>query len=165
MTDPRVEKIRTQVAAGLAARARGDQATGGSGLTEPDRAALGHALIAEALQAEAEIALAAGRPVLDSADEDALARAVYDSLFGLAGFQPCSTIPRSRTSTPTGRTRFGSATPTDAASGSIQSRHRMRPLWSSFARWRRESASANAGSTSACLACRCSYRTEVGCSP
>ncbi len=88
MTDPRVEKIRTQVAAGLAARAREDQATGGSVLTEPDRAALGHALIAEALQAEAEIALAAGRPVLDSEDEDALARAVYDSLFGLAGFQP-----------------------------------------------------------------------------
>jgi hypothetical protein len=33
MTDPRVERIRTQVAAGLAARAREDQATGGSSLS------------------------------------------------------------------------------------------------------------------------------------
>jgi pilus assembly protein CpaF len=88
MIDSRVERIREQVATGLAARAREDQTTGGPTLAEPDRAALGHTLIAEAMQAEAETALAAGHSVLDSDEEDALARTVYDSLFGLAGFQP-----------------------------------------------------------------------------
>ena len=88
MTDPLVERIRSKVAAGLAARSREDQAVGRLALAEPDRGALGHDLIAEALQEEAEAALADGRPVLSSDEEDALARAVFDALFGLAGFQP-----------------------------------------------------------------------------
>jgi Flp pilus assembly CpaF family ATPase len=87
VTDELIERIRSQVAAGLAARSRQDQAEGRLPLVEHDRVALGHDLIAEALQEEAEAALADGRPVLSSDEEDAIARAVFDALFGMAGFQ------------------------------------------------------------------------------
>ncbi len=88
MIDPRVERIRAQVAARLAARSRQDEAEGRVAFAEADRVALGHELIAEVLQEEAEAALAEGRPVLSPEEEDGLARAVFDALFGLAGFQP-----------------------------------------------------------------------------
>jgi Flp pilus assembly CpaF family ATPase len=87
VTDELNERIRSQVAAGLAARSRQDQAEGRLPLAEQDRVALGHDLIAEALQEEAEAALADGRSVLSSEEEDAIARAVFDALFGMAGFQ------------------------------------------------------------------------------
>ena len=88
MNDPREERIRGEVAGRLAARLREDQADRRLALAEQDRVALGHELIAEVLQEEAEAALSHGRPVLSSEEEDGLARAVFDALFGLAGFQP-----------------------------------------------------------------------------
>jgi pilus assembly protein CpaF len=57
-------------------------------LDEADRAALGRALIAEALQAEAATALRDGRPLLDPEEEDRIAAEVFASLFAMAGFQP-----------------------------------------------------------------------------
>jgi pilus assembly protein CpaF len=88
VTDLRTERIRAEVAARLADQLRDDQADGRLALAEQDRVALGHELIAEALQEEAEAAISNGRPVLSSEEEDALARAVFDALFGMAGFQP-----------------------------------------------------------------------------
>jgi len=85
--NPVAERIQAQVASRLADHAR----TTGNGdedaLTDPDRSALGRALIAEALQEEAAAALGAGRPVLDAGTEDAIAAEVFAALFAMAGFQ------------------------------------------------------------------------------
>ena len=56
--------------------------------TRPIASALGRALIAEALQAEAATALRDGRPLLDPEEEDRVAAQVFASLFAMAGFQP-----------------------------------------------------------------------------
>lgn len=53
-----------------------------------DRTALGRRLIGEALDAHARSTLAAGHTVLDPDAETRVGRAVFDSLFALAGLQP-----------------------------------------------------------------------------
>jgi Flp pilus assembly CpaF family ATPase len=90
------DHIRTEVVRRLSAGAshsgwRPGDSQGGDpdrSLDEADRAALGRALIAEALQAEAAAALRDGRPLLDPEEEDRVAAEVFASLFAMAGFQP-----------------------------------------------------------------------------
>jgi pilus assembly protein CpaF len=62
----------------------------GSALPDPvRRGALGHRIIAEALDAEAATALFAGRRPLDAEAERRVGQATFNALFGLGGFQPC----------------------------------------------------------------------------
>ena len=82
-----VERLRTRVLAGLSDRQRADHLAGRRSLREADEQALGRKLIADALDAEAREALAAGRPVRDPEDDDALAQAVFDALFRLDRLQ------------------------------------------------------------------------------
>jgi pilus assembly protein CpaF len=95
-SDGFTDHIRTEVVRRLSAGAsnsgwRPGDSQGGDpdqSLDEADRAALGRALIAEALQAEAATALRDGRPLLDPEEEDRIAAQVFASLFAMAGFQP-----------------------------------------------------------------------------
>src|SRR5664280_3774248 len=89
--DRLVGHIRAEVARRLSDSA----ATNGYGdglsspaLGEADRAVLGRALIAEALQTEATSALRDGRSLLDAETEDEVAAKVFAGLFAMAGFQP-----------------------------------------------------------------------------
>ena len=75
-------QLRAAVAAQLAEHYRP-----GASATEP-REDLGRRLIRDALDAHARAALAAGQPVLRSGTEARIERAVFDSLFALAGLQP-----------------------------------------------------------------------------
>ena len=75
-------RLRREVLARLAERRQGDASTGTSFSVEDERA-LGRALIADALDALAREAIASGRAVLASDDEDDLAREVFDALFGM----------------------------------------------------------------------------------
>ena len=82
-----VESVRAEVAERLATRLRSDEAAGRFELSEADRALYGRQLIAEAFEAHARRCVAAGEPVLDPEEEDALVQAVYDALFGLGRLQ------------------------------------------------------------------------------
>jgi pilus assembly protein CpaF len=82
-----VERLRSRVLAGLSERQRADHGAGRRSLRGADEQALGRKLIADALDAEAADALAAGRPVRSPEEDDALAQAVFDSLFRLDRLQ------------------------------------------------------------------------------
>lgn len=82
-----VEQFRAQLLAGLSERRRGSQFNGHAPLAGPDEEALGRQLIAEALDADARDALGQGRTVRTSAQDDELARAVFDALFRLGPLQ------------------------------------------------------------------------------
>ena len=82
-----VEKLRSRVLAGLSDRQRADHGAGRRSLRGADEQALGRKLIADALDAEAADALASGRPVRSPEEDDALAQAVFDSLFRLDRLQ------------------------------------------------------------------------------
>ncbi|HET9732294.1 MAG TPA: ATPase, T2SS/T4P/T4SS family [Acidimicrobiales bacterium] len=82
-----VERLRSKVLAGLSERRRSDEASGRAGLGGADEQAMGRALIAEALDAEARAALANGGAVRSAADDDELAQEVFDSLFRLGRLQ------------------------------------------------------------------------------
>ena len=82
-----VERLRARVLAGLSERQRADSGAGRRSLRGADEQALGRKLIADALDAEAADALAAGRPVRDPEEDDALAQAVFDALFRLDRLQ------------------------------------------------------------------------------
>ncbi|HXP32776.1 MAG TPA: ATPase, T2SS/T4P/T4SS family [Acidimicrobiales bacterium] len=81
------DRLQAEVASRLADHARAPDPGEQGALTDPDRSALGRALIAEALQDEAAAALSAGRPVLDTDAEDEVAAEVFAALFTMAGFQ------------------------------------------------------------------------------
>jgi Flp pilus assembly CpaF family ATPase len=81
-----VESIRADVAERLADEVKAGPA-GRVPRTEADRSAYGAQLVSEALEAHARDCVAAGRAVLDAAEEDALAQAVHDALFGLGRLQ------------------------------------------------------------------------------
>jgi Flp pilus assembly CpaF family ATPase len=85
--NPLAERLQAQVASRLAHHARTTDNGDEEALADPDRSALGRALIAEALQEEAAAALGAGRTVLDAEVEDAIAAEVFAALFAMAGFQ------------------------------------------------------------------------------
>jgi len=76
--DALVKAVRAQVGERLAAA---DAPPG------PARDALARELIADALEAHARERLSAGHTVLDAAGEAVVARAAFDALFGLGGFQ------------------------------------------------------------------------------
>jgi Flp pilus assembly CpaF family ATPase len=82
-----VERVRAQVLAGLAERRQASHFNGHAPLAGPDEEALGRALIAEALDADARDALSQGRTVRSSGEDDELARAVFDALFRLGPLQ------------------------------------------------------------------------------
>ena len=82
-----VERLRARVLAGLSERQRADSGAGRRSLRGADEQALGRKLIADALDAEAADALAAGRSVRNPEEDDALAQAVFDALFRLDRLQ------------------------------------------------------------------------------
>jgi len=82
-----VARLRTQVADRLEERLRADEAAARPRMSPADQRQFGRQLINQAVEAEARAALAAGRPVLDADDEDAVAQAVHDALFGLGRLQ------------------------------------------------------------------------------
>ena len=82
-----VERLRAQVLAGLADRRTRLEGNDGTRLGAADEEALGRQLIAEALDAEAQAALAAGRPVRTSIEDDELAQETFDSVFRLGRLQ------------------------------------------------------------------------------
>jgi pilus assembly protein CpaF len=86
MNDALYARMRAEVADQLAARLRtlddDDRA-----LSEADRQLLGRQLIADSLEGHANAALAGGRKVLGPDEEDELAQAVFDALFGLGRLQ------------------------------------------------------------------------------
>lgn len=71
----------------LAARLQADERAGRAAMRDADRAAFGRQLVAEAFEAHARHCVAAGDAVLDAEEEDALAQAVQDALFGLGALQ------------------------------------------------------------------------------
>ncbi|MHB1927835.1 MAG: CpaF family protein [Acidimicrobiales bacterium] len=83
-----VARCRTEVTEALTGRARADEETGRPRLPEEDQRAFGRALIAEVLDRAATDALAQGAQVLSPVQEQAVAKAAMDAVFGLAGFQP-----------------------------------------------------------------------------
>jgi Flp pilus assembly CpaF family ATPase len=82
-----VGRLHAEVTDRLEARLQADEAAGLPRLSPPDQRQFGRQLISEALEAEARAAVAAGRPALDLAAEDAVAQAVADALFGLGRLQ------------------------------------------------------------------------------
>ncbi len=82
-----VERLQADVLAGLSARTRARQVAGEVPLRPVDEQALGRQLIAEALERQARDALGAGSAVMSEADEDRLAREVFDALFRLNRLQ------------------------------------------------------------------------------
>jgi Flp pilus assembly CpaF family ATPase len=83
-----VRQVREVVAHRLAERARADEEAGRPPMGAEERRAYAQALIAEASDAHATQALAAGGSVLDGDAEALAAQRVFDALFELAGFQP-----------------------------------------------------------------------------
>jgi Flp pilus assembly CpaF family ATPase len=82
-----VAEVRAEVLAGLSARERTNQATGGSELGAADEQALGRQMISDSLEQRARRALTEGTAVLSPADEDELARDVFDALFRMHRLQ------------------------------------------------------------------------------
>ncbi len=81
------DALRAEVLAALTERTRARQAAGQAPLGAADEQALGRQLIADALERRARQALGAGWPVMGEADEDHLARGVFDALFRLNRLQ------------------------------------------------------------------------------
>jgi len=81
-----VTELRAEVLAKLTERER-SVAVGGRALRLGDEQALGRQLITEALERRARAAIGGVRPALGPDEEDALARAVFDALFGLDRLQ------------------------------------------------------------------------------
>ena len=82
-----VEAVRAGVAERMAERLQADDRAGRRPMADADRAAFGRQLIAEAFEAHARRCVAAGSAVLDADEEDLLAQAVHDALFGLGRLQ------------------------------------------------------------------------------
>ena len=82
-----VERLRAEVAEQLTARLRAGEAAGAPTLSEADQRVWARQLVNQALEAEAQAALAAGRPALTAEEEDEVAQAVHDLLFGLGHLQ------------------------------------------------------------------------------
>lgn len=80
-------QLRAQVGDSLAKRLRAHEDADQRPLSDTDRQLLGRQLIGEALEAHANAALTSGRPVLDASEEDEIAEAVFDALFGLGRLQ------------------------------------------------------------------------------
>ena len=87
MSGDMVAQIRAEVADELAARARAAAAAGEAPLGAVDQDLLGRQLVNEALERHARRCLAASRPVLGAAEEEAVAQAVLDRLFALGRLQ------------------------------------------------------------------------------
>jgi len=83
-----VARLRGEVAERLTARLRADEEAGRARLGVEDQRRLARSLLAQALERQAGQALADGRPVLDLAAEERVARQVLDALFGLGRLQP-----------------------------------------------------------------------------
>jgi Flp pilus assembly CpaF family ATPase len=82
-----VEDLRALVLTKLSERQRADQLAGRPALRGSDEQALGRQLIADVLDTQAREALAVGRPMRSSDEDDSLAQAVFDSLFRLGRLQ------------------------------------------------------------------------------
>lgn len=82
-----IARICDQVTERLTERRRADEAIGAPLLEETDQRAYARQLINQALEAEARSALAGRREVFPVDDEDEIARAVHDLLFGLGALQ------------------------------------------------------------------------------
>ena len=82
-----VEAVRAGVAERMAERLQADDRAGRRPMADADRAAFGRQLIAEAFEAHARRCVAAGSAVLGADEEDLLAQAVHDALFGLGRLQ------------------------------------------------------------------------------
>ena len=82
-----VERLRAQVLGSLSERQRADQVSGRPALRGADEQAFGRQLIADALDADAREALAAGNPVRPPEEDDTLSQAVFDALFRLDRLQ------------------------------------------------------------------------------
>ena len=81
-------KVRSSVAAELTRRARAVELDGARRLHHDDEVALARQLVNAELENLAREAIAEGREALDPAQEDALARFVFDHLFELGRLQP-----------------------------------------------------------------------------
>ena len=159
-----VARLRAEVTDRLDARLQADEAAGLPRLSPADQRQFGRQLISEALEAEARAAVAAGRPALDLAAEDAVAQAVADALFGLGRLQRLLDDPqieninaqgcdqvfvRYADGTELGWTR--SPTPTKS--------------WSTCFAWPPPAWAWGSGAlTLAPRGCRCSFLTAAGCS-
>jgi pilus assembly protein CpaF len=82
-----ISRLRAEVADQLTARMRADQAAGQPPLDPTGQRVLAGQLIVDLLDREARTALAAGRPVLTSGEEDQVTQAIQDLLFGLGRLQ------------------------------------------------------------------------------
>jgi Flp pilus assembly CpaF family ATPase len=80
-------ELRAQVSGRLAERVQAGESGGALRMGLADQREFARQATGEALDARATAALDAGEPVPDRLEEEELARAVFDSLFGLAGFQ------------------------------------------------------------------------------
>ncbi len=82
-----IARICDEVTERLTERRRADEAIGAPPLDEADQRAFARQLINQALEAEARLAMAGHREIFPVADEDEIARAVHDLLFGLGPLQ------------------------------------------------------------------------------
>lgn len=82
--DEIVEQLRGEIAGRLSSR--GEHATGA--LLPEDERVLARQLINEALEVEARRSIASGDPLSSADEEHAIAREVFDALFGLGRLQP-----------------------------------------------------------------------------
>jgi pilus assembly protein CpaF len=82
-----IGRLRGEVADQLTARMQADQAAGRPALDPTGQRVLAGQLIVDLLDREAKAALAAGRPVLTSSEEEQVTQAIQDLLFGLGRLQ------------------------------------------------------------------------------
>ena len=82
-----VSELRTEVLAAFTERERRLQLVGGRDLETADEQALGRQLIAEAMERRARQAVTSGQSVMSPAEEDELARDIFDALFRLSRLQ------------------------------------------------------------------------------
>jgi Flp pilus assembly CpaF family ATPase len=82
-----ISRLRGEVADQLTARMQADQAAGRPTLDPTGQRVLAGQLIVDLLDREAKAALAAGRPVLTSSEEEQVTQAIQDLLFGLGRLQ------------------------------------------------------------------------------
>lgn len=83
-----VARARAEVTEALTARARADEDAGRARLGSDDERAYARALVAGVLDRAATDALARGEEALSATQEQAVAKAAMDAVFGLAGLQP-----------------------------------------------------------------------------
>jgi len=82
-----ISRICDEVTERLTERRRADEAIGAPPLDEADQRAFARQLINQALEVEARSAMAGHREIFPVVDEDEIARAVHDLLFGLGPLQ------------------------------------------------------------------------------